>query len=168
MMDLTPLGRMLHEEHLRTLEVMNRLETRLVGEGGRRPLDAAVDEDRRMLRDLTAVVDNDVDRHFAFEETVLFPLLAEAGAEDMTRLLTQEHAAMRPISTQLRGLAQGAMDEAFDAGAWDEFRILAIELVERVMFHIQKEEMGLVHGLPHFLDPDIDRDLATRYAEFAG
>lgn len=168
MMGMTELGRMLHEEHQRTLSLLNNLEGRILGPGANVPMSADSDDDRKQLRDVIEVVDQDVDRHFGFEEEVLFPLLAEHGAGDMTEMLMQEHALIRPLAARLKELALRALDGGLDAIAWGDFKTLGMELVEREMFHIQKEEMGLVQGLGYFLDPETDRELSLRYAEIRG
>lgn len=166
MMNMTRIGQMLHEEHQRTLTMLNDLEGRIYGAAAKKPLDAADAGDRRRLEAVLSVVDEDVERHFAFEEEVLFPILDDAGAADMVQMLTYEHKAIRPIAQRLRELAAGALEPGFGAGEWDEFRTLARELIEREMFHIQKEEIGLVQGLSHVLDPEADGELSLRYAEY--
>jgi len=168
MMGLTQLGQMLHEEHQRTLSLLNSLESRILGPAANVPLSPDSDDDRRQLKTVIDVVDQDVDRHFGFEEEVLFPLLAEHGASDMTEMLMQEHELIRPLAARIKELALQALDGGLDDTAWGDFKTLGMELVEREMFHIQKEEMGLVQGLSYFLDPDTDRELSLRYAEVRG
>lgn len=163
---LTQMGRTLHEEHQRTLAMLNDLEVKMFGPDKDVPFDPSDAADRKRLDAVLQVVDQDVGRHFAFEEDVLFPILDEVGAVDMTQMLTDEHNAIRPLADRLGTIARDALSRGFDASTWDEFLELARELVEREMFHIQKEEMGLVHGLSHVLDPETDRDLSMKYAEF--
>lgn len=80
----------------------------------------------------------------------------------------QEHELIRPLAARIKELAVLALDGGLDDSTWGEFKTLGMELVEREMFHIQKEEMGLVQGLSYFLDPDTDRELSLRYAEVRG
>jgi len=168
MMGLTQLGQMLHEEHQRTLSLLNNLESRILGPAANVPMSPDSDDDRRQLKTVIDVVDQDVDRHFGFEEEVLFPLLAEHGATDMTEMLMQEHELIRPLAARIKELALQALDGGLDDAAWGDFKTLGMELIEREMFHIQKEEMGLVQGLSYFLDPDTDRELSLRYADVRG
>ena len=44
------------------------------------------------------------------------------------------------------------------------FQRLALELLERMVSHIQKETMGLLPLLEDLLDEQTDRDLALAYA----
>ena len=162
----TELGRMLHEEHLRTLEVMNAVEMRISGKKQDRRLDKADAGDERLLHDVLAIVDQDINQHFRFEEDVLFPILDTAGAGDMTRLLIQEHDGIRPLAETLRTLSVGVLENGCDDDAWRGFRYAAMDLVHAIMFHIQKEEMGLIQKLGFFTDEDTDRTLSARYAEY--
>ena len=165
---LSALGQTLHDEHRRTLEVMNALEDKILGNTASRPFDPSDNDDRRQLQDLIAIVDHDAGTHFRFEEEVLFPIFDEAGAGDMTQMLMQEHEAIRTLGSQLRSLAEGALQNGFDGAAWTDFRNAAMDLTQSVTFHIQKEEMGLVGRLSFFVDPETDGQLAMRYAEYAG
>ncbi len=162
----TELGRMLHEEHLRTLELMNAIEMRISGKQQNRRLDTADADDERLLRDVLAIVDQEINRHFRFEEDVLFPVLDTAGAGDMTRLLIQEHAGIRPLAETLRTLSATVLENGCDDDTWRKFRYAAMDLVHAVMFHIQKEEMGLIQKLGFFTDRDTDKSLSARYAEY--
>ncbi len=45
-----------------------------------------------------------------------------------------------------------------------EFRALAFELAERLVTHVQKEEMALLPALDDLLDEDADRELQLAYA----
>lgn len=165
MSDFTPLGRMLHEEHVRTLALMNALDTRTTGGSGERPVDPADSDDRQLLEEAVAAIDEEVNQHFGFEESVLFPLIADRGAGDMTRLLTLEHAVISPLGRRLSKVVVGALESGFDDPGWSEFREVAQELVDRVTFHLQKEEMGIIQRLSLFFAPETDRRLADQYAE---
>ncbi len=167
MTGLSALGQTLHDEHRQTLEVMNALENKILGNTASRPLDPSDNDDRRQLQDLIAVVDRDTGSHFRFEEEVLFPIFDEAGAGDMTQMLIQEHEAIRTLGSQLRLLAEGALENGFDESTWSDFRNAAMDLTASVMFHIQKEEMGLVGRLSFFIDPETDAELSRRHAEYA-
>ena len=164
---LSELGRTLHDEHRQTLDAMSALEDKILGASANRPFDPTDPEERRQLQDLIAVIDRDVNCHFRFEEELLFPIFDEAGAGDMTQMLMQEHEAIRTLGSRVRTLAEGALKDGFDGASWADFRNAAMDLAGSVMFHIQKEEMGLVGRLGFFIDPSTDTRLAQQYAEYA-
>jgi len=122
MSDFTPLGRMLHEEHIRTLALMNALDTRTTGGSGKRTIDPADPDDRQLLKEAVAAIDEEVNQHFGFEESVIFPIIADRGAGDTARLLTQEHAVTSPLGKRLSELVVGALKSGFDDPGWSEFR----------------------------------------------
>jgi hemerythrin-like domain-containing protein len=165
MSDFIPLGRMLHEEHVRTLALMNALDSRTTGGSGKRPVDPADPHDRQLLEEAVAAIHEEVKQHFGFEESALFPLIADRGAGDMTRLLTQEHAVISPLGRRLSKAIVGALKSGFDDPGWSEFREVAQELVDRVTFHLQKEEMGIIQRRPSFFASETDRRLADQYGE---
>ncbi|MEN9398357.1 MAG: hypothetical protein RLZ81_2887, partial [Pseudomonadota bacterium] len=51
-----------------------------------------------------------------------------------------------------------------DGAGWDALKRGALELVERQVAHIQKEEMALLPLLEDLLDDETDRQLAFDYA----
>jgi hemerythrin-like domain-containing protein len=124
-----------------------------------------VPDDWQLLEEAVAAIDEEVNQHFGFDESILFPLIADRGAGDMTRLLTQEHAVISPLGIRLSEGVVGALKCGIDDPGWSEFREVAQELVDRVTFHLQKEEMGLIQRLPLFFAPETDRRLADQYAE---
>jgi hemerythrin-like domain-containing protein len=150
------ISRRLHEEHEATLALWGRLEQTLAMRGSRPP----TDEDLRLMRDCAAQIDDEVTRHFAFEEKDLFPLLAASGEGDIADLLREEHAAIRDAAQRFGALAQPGGDAQ---AKWPELRTLALELVERLMSHVQKEEMSLLPSLEDLLDEETDQALAGSY-----
>ena len=104
----------------------------------------------------------EVGHHFDFEERELFPRLAEAGEGDIAGLLAEEHAAIREVAASLLPLVKGGATAPGVAPA-GEFRMLALELVERQVAHIQKESMALLPMLDDLLDDDTDRELSFAY-----
>jgi len=150
------ISRRLHEEHEATLALWGRLEQTLAMRGNRPP----TDEDLRLLRDCAAQLADEVTRHFAFEEKDLFPLLAASGEGDIAELLGEEHAAIREAALRFSGLAQPSADAR---ARWPALRALALELVERLMSHVQKEEMSLLPSLEDLLDEETDQALAGSY-----
>jgi hemerythrin-like domain-containing protein len=164
---LTVIGDTLHEEHLRTLRILNALEMVLTGRAANRPIDVGDASCRRNLEDFIAAVDHDVTRHFSFEEDHLFPILRAAGATDMVDMLTHEHAVIRPMAEALRREIGRALEHGFEVAGWGRFRDATLELIERESFHIQKEEMGLIRALPRFLDAETESRLAEIYLRVA-
>jgi hypothetical protein len=61
-------------------------------------------------------------------------------------------------------LARAAATGAMDAAGWDTLKQCVLELVERQVSHIQKEEMALLPMLDDLLDEETDRQLAFEYA----
>jgi hemerythrin-like domain-containing protein len=156
-MDFTRhISRRLHEEHEATLALWGRLEQVLAMRGSKPP----TEEDLRLLRDCAAQIADEVTRHFAFEESDLFPLLAASGEGDIAELLAEEHATIRAAAHRFGELARpGGEGEA----RWPELRALALELAERLVSHVQKEEMSLLPSLEDLLDEETDRELAGSY-----
>ncbi|MHA1536696.1 MAG: hemerythrin domain-containing protein [Alphaproteobacteria bacterium] len=158
------IARMLHDEHMATIALLERIETTLAGHRKAAP-DTASSEISGLLGDLITAVDSDITNHFAFEEAHLFTRLREAGDTGMTQILQGEHDVILPLGKQIREIAQGALTGGFDADSWDNFRRMAAELVERMISHIQKEEMGMLPMLEDLLDGDADMEVSSLYAE---
>jgi hemerythrin-like domain-containing protein len=148
------ISRRLHEEHEATLALWGRLEQTLAMRGSQPP----TEEDVRLLRDCAAQLADEVTRHFAFEEAELFPRLAAAGEGDIAQLLAEEHETIRAAARQFGALAQDA------AARWPALRVLGLELAERLLGHVQKEEMSLLPSLEDLLDEETDQALAGSYA----
>jgi len=161
------VGRLLHQEHLDTLAAMNTLEEIIDSRFRDRPLDVSQEAVRQQLGTLITAIDHDLYVHFHFEERDIFPILDRAGLGDMTAMLIHEHDAIRGLASRLRSVAVGALQSTFDKTTWSEFREAGMDLVPSVMFHIQKEEMGVIRRLEAFLDSAIDKELADRHAEGA-
>jgi hemerythrin-like domain-containing protein len=157
------ITRILHQEHLSTLSVLNRLDGLLGEMGPKKPPDRARAGLTPLLNDLAAIVDGEVGPHFAFEEEALFPRLAEYGDSGIGTFLSEEHDAILPLGARLGALARGAAKDGFSGDDWAEFHRGGLELVERLMSHIQKEEMGLLPVLDDMLDEKDDRELANAY-----
>jgi hemerythrin-like domain-containing protein len=151
------ISRRLHEEHEATLALWGRLEQALATRGSKPP----TEDDLRLVRDCAAQIADEVRRHFAFEEADLFPLLAASGEGDIAELLAEEHATIRAAAQRFGELARpGGEGQA----KWPELRALALELAERLVSHVQKEEMSLLPSLEDLLDEETDRELAGSYA----
>jgi hemerythrin-like domain-containing protein len=158
------ISQTLHDEHRATVALMERLD-RLIASNRRSPpnmKDAAV---AQFLRDLAGGVEAETNRHFDFEEQHLFTYLQSIGDEAIGAHLTDEHSAMRPLGQRLSALARAAEAGGFDNASWEEFRRLGMELCERMLAHVQKEEMAL---LP-LIDQSMDGEMEARlYEEYVG
>ena len=164
MFSQTQIGTLLHEEHLHTIHALQRFQDFLTGQTAKRPPDLARPEVGKVLDGVLRSVAAEVDRHFAFEETQLFPLLSEQGEVGIVHMLTEEHAVIRPLVLELAKDAVAALNGTnFTAESWKDFHARGMELCEREVFHIQKEEMGLLAAIAALVDPDDDGRLAALY-----
>src|SRR6516162_11714888 len=143
----------LHEEHQATIALMERLEQFVARHRGEPPnaIDGAA---ARLLSDLATSVESEVQRHFAFEEERLFTYLNAIGDEAIGAHLTDEHTVIRPIGARLARLAREAAATGFDAKKWEEFRQTGQELCERMLAHVQKEEMALLPLIEESMDAE--------------
>lgn len=159
------LSELLHREHLETLAVAGELEARV---DNRRagPIDVGDDADRAQLQALIRIADADIDRHYRFEEELLFPRLVAAGLGPMVDVLVMEHDAVRAIVGPLRASAETALGDGFTKETWSTFREGVFDLINSVSFHIQKEELGVIRQLATVLGADADRELGRLYASF--
>ena len=155
-------ARTLHDEHRQQLSLLGRVEEALVRLP--RAADRGAGELQALLASLARQNDADTVRHFDFEERELFPRLDAAGAGDIAALLTEEHAAMRDVGAELAPLLDAARRGTLADDGWQSLRQAALELVERQVAHIQKEEMALLPTLDELLDDDDDAQLAMAYA----
>jgi hemerythrin-like domain-containing protein len=119
------------------------------------------------LSDLSTGVAAEVQRHFTFEEDHLFTYLSAVGDEAIGAHLAAEHGAIRPIGVELAELARAAAARGFDEATWNEFRRLGEELCERMLAHVQKEEMALLPLLEESMDADTEARLLQDYLENA-
>ena len=143
----------LHREHLESLALLEAVEAVLAKAKAPPPAGDAV---WRLMGRLEANLANEVGRHFAFEEEQLFPLMG--GDQDIAQLLADEHKAILALAQRLMPFLRGE-----PVRNWAEFRALALELVERQVGHIQKEEMSLLPVLEDALDSEQDAELLSRY-----
>lgn len=144
------VSRRLHEEHLATLALWTRVEAALAGGNA----------DAALLKSAAASLADEIRRHFAFEERELFPRLAHAGEGDIAGLLEEEHATIRDAGQQF--IERAAHDPSHPA-----LRALGLELAERLVSHVQKEEMSMLPALEDLLDEDSDAALALAMQEDA-
>lgn len=78
--------------------------------------------------------------------------------------LTEEHQAMLPVAKQVANIARRCLATGFTDQTWSEFTSCSGELIERMLSHIQKEEMALLPMVEELLDPETDMELAEAYS----
>lgn len=159
------ISQTLHEEHRATTALMELLENLIVRQGRSGPPNVSSRGTAQLLSALSAGVEAEVERHFAFEEQKVFTYLEAVGDAEIGAHLTSEHQAMRPLGIRLAALARGAAVHGFDAPGWDEFRRLGQELCERMLAHVQKEEMALLPLLEETMDAETEARLYQDYVE---
>ncbi len=141
------ISRRLHEEHDATLALWGRVEATL----------AAGRHDAALLKSAAAALERELDRHFRFEEEALFPRLAAAGEGDIGELLREEHEVIRSAGERFIALVK--------KDSFAEVKTLGLEIAERLVSHVQKEEMALLPALEDFIDEETDRELDSDYAQ---
>jgi hemerythrin-like domain-containing protein len=157
----------LHDEHGATVALMERLEQLIARHRRGGPPDASNRATIQLLSDLSTGVQAEVQRHFDFEESRLFPFLDAIGDEAIGAHLTDEHSAMRPLGIRVATLAREAVSTGFDQAKWTEFSRLGQELCERMLAHVQKEEMALLPLLEENMDSETEMRLFEEYAATA-
>ncbi len=158
-------ARALHEEHRANLELLAQVE-RMLSRSAAPALRATAtpgSEPARLVARLQRQLQQDVERHFVFEETELFTRMHAAGDGSIATLLAGEHDAIRNLAADLLLLTAAVAAGTLDEAGWATLARDALELVERQVSHIQKEEMALLPMLTDLLDEETDRLLAMAY-----
>ncbi|MCB1366489.1 MAG: hemerythrin domain-containing protein [Rhodobacteraceae bacterium] len=153
---------LLQEDHQTTLDVIERLDA-LLAKARRSPPDVNDATVRSTLKKAAEAIGAEVEFHFKFEEDELFPRLEEAGDVGIGMHLREEHAALLPLGLAIAKGAGEAIDSGFTQAGWDDFRDKAGELIERMLAHIQKEEMALLPMLDELLDDESDMELSVQH-----
>ena len=156
------VSQVLDTEHRCNLDLLGRVEQAFV----RAPRAGAARgaEFTKLASAFVRFIEQDIGRHFDFEERELFARMAEAGEGDIAGLLKEEHDAIRAVAAEILPLARAAAAGTLDVGGLDALKRGALEMVERQVAHIQKETMALLPLLDDLLDEDMDRELAFAYA----
>jgi hemerythrin-like domain-containing protein len=155
----------LHDEHVATVALMERLE-QVIARYRKGSLPDANDQAvALLLTDLSIGLEKELERHFAFEEEELFTFLTAMGDEAIGAHLADEHTAIRPVGGALVKLARESRAQGFDAARWNEFCRLGQDLSERLLAHVQKEEMALLPVLDESMDADTEAQLYEKYVE---
>ncbi len=157
------IAQLLNEEHRATIAMLEELENLIAGAKRSTP-DAQDPQIQAILKQVNFTIEQEVRGHFAFEEEELFTRLAELGDVAIGAHLKEEHDAMLPIAERVAELAAGSIKDGFTDESWLEFKSLTGELIERMLAHIQKEEMALLPMLEELLEPETDMELAEIYS----
>ena len=157
-------AQLLHEDHRATIAMIEALED-MIMRAKRVAPDVNDSKIRKTLEAATASIEHEVQSHFAFEENELFTRLAENGDVGIGEHLRSEHQAMLPIADKVAADARDALANGFTADSWMAFTSVTGELIERMLAHIQKEEMALLPMLDELLDPETDMQLVELYAD---
>ncbi|HKI63478.1 MAG TPA: hemerythrin domain-containing protein [Burkholderiales bacterium] len=150
------VNRRLHEEHMSTLALWNQFEQAIAARAGAWPPAAEDAEIERLLRSCAVALAEELWHHFEFEESELFPRMVESGEGDIAELLAEEHATIRA--------AAQAFSAALETRDWQQLRSAGLELAERLVAHVHKEEMSLLPAIEDLLDEETDAQLALAYA----
>ena len=161
----TQTGALLHQAHMTTIEALQSLDELL---GANKKAPAHDDLLGRKLKQLSGILRSEVESHFSFEENHLFKVFVEQGETGIVTMLTHEHRSILPLALQVADLAVAAAATGFTDATWTEFKDAGAELVEREIFHIQKEEMGLLSAISALVDPETDETLADTYRREVG
>ena len=135
----------------------------LLARAKRLPPDINDPATRKTLEKAATAIEQEIRDHFAFEENELFTRLADMGDADIGEHLRDEHHAILPVGEQVSALARAALENGFSDKSWPQFKTLTGELIERMLAHIQKEEMALLPMLDELLDPETDLELSENY-----
>lgn len=161
------ISQTLHDEHRATIALVERLENLLARHRRGSPPDVGDHAVAKLLTDLSTGLEGEVQRHFALEEEKIFAYLGAAGDAAIGEHLTSEHEAIRPLGMKLVAMARAAAGQGFDAPGWDEFRRVAQDLCDRLLAHVQKEEMALLPLIEETMDAETEARLYQDYVENA-
>jgi len=161
------ISQTLHDEHMATIALMERLELVIVRHRKDSAPDAKDPAVAKLLGDLSVGLSHELNHHFDFEEAELFAYLNEVGEAALAAHLVDEHEIIRPITGALVELVGDVRAQGFDAARWEEFRSLGQDLVARLVPHAQKEEMALLPVLDENMDAEAEAALYENYVENA-
>jgi hemerythrin-like domain-containing protein len=150
----------LHEEHMATLALLERIEHFIARKDPPEITDIAA---RTLLIDLAVAFESEVWNHFDFEEKYLFEYFTAAGDSEMTPHLMEEHEQIRDVGVQTIKMARAAASSGFSVPEWKQFRNLAGQLAEQLTAHVHKEEGVLVPLLQDAMESDSEEQLYMVY-----
>jgi hemerythrin-like domain-containing protein len=158
------IPQLLHEDHQATIVIIEALDD-LLARARKSAPDMTAPDTIRTLTQVANAIREEIGTHFAFEENELFTRMEEAGDVGIGMHLREEHKALLPLGRQVSDMAGEALKNGFDPAAWNRFRDLSAELIERMFAHIQKEEMAFLPMLDDLLDAQDDIELAGAYSD---
>jgi hemerythrin-like domain-containing protein len=150
------VNQVLHDEHMAVINLLNRLVAALGQITEASGLDSDNPGTRRLLTELIAAIEGEIDDHFRLEEEKLFPVLDEAGEGDFVAALEEDHEAIRPLARQVAELSRQALDTGLEAGEWFKLRRIGLVFAHDLTAHAEREEMALLPMLEEFLDSEED------------
>jgi hemerythrin-like domain-containing protein len=156
-------AQLLHEDHRATVAMVEALED-LIARSRRGIPDVTEARTREILERTATALEQEIRGHFAFEENELFTRLEEFGDVGIGEHLREEHQAILPLGEEIVASAGAALNDGYTEASWQVFRSRSGELIERMLAHIQKEEMALLPMLDDLLDPETDMQLAEAYS----
>ena len=157
------VAHILHDDHVRTMGVLDRVQGVLAGHKATEPPDLDQFAVRMALDGLVVAVEGEIGGHFAFEEETLFPLLTDAGDSQLAGALSEEHTVLLPLARRVSALARAARTDGFTPETWREFYRSGHEFIDQLMGHIEKEETGLLPLFDGVLSEEEDAELSTQY-----
>jgi len=160
MMYSNRVSRKLHDEHMATLALLERLGRFVASKEAPKTVDIGT---RTFLIDLAAAFESEIWHHFAFEEKYLFDYLVTSGDAELAQHLIREHEQIRGIGERTVAMARAATLSPFSLSAWREFGLLAQRLIEQLTAHVQKEEGVLVPLLQDAMESDTEEQLYMVY-----
>jgi len=104
-------------------------------------------------------------RHHAFEEGILFPVIQRKAGPDVMQLFADDHAAMGPFVKRVQAITDDILDNGMTDRRLSVFKDAVTEFGDYVMCHVHKEELALIQKLDTLIDADVDRILASTYAD---
>lgn len=158
------VNRILHDEHMTILNLLNRFDALLAGVEGDRTPDVQEAETNRLLNELVTALEQHVDRHFRFEEEALFPELEEAGEGDFIEALREDHEALQPMAKKVTALVRSALGQGLSGDQWQELVQIGRAYVQDLTVHAEREEVALLPMLELQLDNGKDTMLWQDYA----
>lgn len=153
---IDPIAQFMQEHHtaLVYLASLNKASQALTKNG------FSPDTFQRILR-AVAFIQEEVTVHNKNEEIALFPVL-ERYVEGPTKIMREEHRAMRREFTKLQKAANAVQEHPTDSAAAQELSSVAHSVVQLMVNHIHKENHILFPLVQKFLTKDALREVARR------
>jgi hemerythrin-like domain-containing protein len=154
----------LHSDHMATVRMLEDLEEGLSKIGRNTTPKELSPELTNLLNGLVAIMQTEISSHFRFEEENLFVRLEQMGDMPMLSILRSEHDTIRPLAEKLTEAIETLLAGGITPEIWASIYDMGMELAEREVFHIQKEEMGFLPLLEQVLTSEEDQTLTAAFA----